>query len=132
MSGSTHLGEAETSLFSDKLYRTSHERTYINGLSVNTHRMHTQIHSSLPLALLPCWFILIGCWYSRQLPRKHLFPSSFTALLVYIPLSLWWLHVLLQFHTRTCTGTQLCTCEANRLYSVYLNTCPYSPTMIVW
>ena len=42
MSGSTHLGEAETSLFSDKLYRTSHERTYINGLSVNTHRTHTQ------------------------------------------------------------------------------------------
>ena len=42
MSGSTHLGEAETSLFSDKLYRTSHERTYINGLSVNTHRTHAQ------------------------------------------------------------------------------------------
>lgn len=34
MSGSTHLGEADTSLFSDKLYRTAQERTYINGLSV--------------------------------------------------------------------------------------------------
>ncbi|CAI8055859.1 Fermitin family homolog 1 [Geodia barretti] len=38
MSGSTHLGEAETSLFSDKLYRTSHERTYINGLWLDSSK----------------------------------------------------------------------------------------------
>lgn len=32
--GSTHtyLGESETSLFSEKLHRTTQEKTYINGL----------------------------------------------------------------------------------------------------
>lgn len=28
----THLGEAEMSLFSEKLHRTTQEKTYINGL----------------------------------------------------------------------------------------------------
>lgn len=28
----THLGEAETSLFSEKIHRTTQEKTYINGL----------------------------------------------------------------------------------------------------
>ena len=107
MSGSTHLGEAETSLFSDKLYRTSHERTYINGLSVNTHVHACTIHSSLPLASLPYWFILIGCWYSRQLPRKHLFPFSFTALLVSPSLFGGFTYYNSTRHLCVGTGTQL-------------------------
>ena len=44
---------------------------------VSQHTLHAHtIHSSLPLASLPCWFILIGCWYSRQLVTTQT-PISF-------------------------------------------------------